>query len=123
MPLGRKVLLIDNNLMDVLASEEALKGAGFEVERLTSPAGAVAKLEYVNPDFVLLDITMPRLNADEFLQNVRLLPRDEETVVVLFSALDADLMQQMCVDNDIHGYFCKSMGIPKVGEFLERFIG
>ena len=42
-------------------------------------------------------------------------------VVVLFSDLDAPTLQAMCMDNDIHGYFSKSMDIRRIGEFLEQF--
>jgi len=119
--LGRKVLIIDSNLMDVLSAEERLKVAGFETSSLTSPNGAIAKIEYELPDILLLDITMPRLNVQEILEALRADERLEEIVVVLFSDLDAPTLQAMCIDNDIHGYFSKSMDVTRIGEFIEQF--
>lgn len=119
--LGRKVLIIDSNLMDVLSAEERLKAAGFEASTLTSPNGAIAKIEFELPDILLLDITMPRLNVQEILEALRADERLEEIVVVLFSDLDAPTLQAMCIDNDIHGYFSKSMDVTRIGEFIEQF--
>lgn len=119
--LGRKVLIVDSNLMDVLAAEQSLVAGGFHVVRLTTPHGALAKIEYEKPDIVLLDLTMPRLNVQEILDGFRTDPDLEEAVIVLFSDLDAPTLQEMCVDNDIHGYFSKSMDISRIADFLNRF--
>ena len=119
--LGRKVLILDSNILDVIEAESRLIAAGFVVSKLASPNGALAKIEYERPDILLLDITMPRLNVQEVLDGLRADPVLEEIVVVLFSDLDAPTLQGMCMDNDIHGYFSKSMDIRRIGEFLEQF--
>jgi len=118
---GRKVLIIDNNLMDVLAAEQRIKEVGFDVSRLTSPHGVLAKIEYDQPDVLLLDVTMPRLNVQEILDGLRADPVLDEIVVVLFSDLDAPTLQAMCIDNDIHGYFSKSMDVSQIGAFIAQF--
>lgn len=119
--LGRKVLILDSNILDVIEAESRLAAAGFVVSKLASPNGALAKIEYERPDILLLDITMARLNVQEILDGLRADPVLEEIVVVLFSDLDAPTLQAMCMDNDIHGYFSKSMDIRRIGEFLEQF--
>ena len=43
---NRKVLIIDSNILDVLRAEKTLQAAGFSVGRLTTPHGALAKIEY-----------------------------------------------------------------------------
>jgi PleD family two-component response regulator len=118
---NRKVLILDSNLLDVLNAEDQLVRAGFGVARLTSPHGALAKIEYERPDVLLLDVTMARLNVQEVLDGIRSEPSLEETVVVLFSDLDAPTLQQMCVENDIHGYFSKTMDINRIAAFIEQF--
>lgn len=119
--LGRKVLIIDSNLLDVLSAEDNLKEAGYQVIKLTSPNGALAKVEYEMPDILLLDITMPRLNVQEILEGLRADANLEDIVVVLFSDLDAPTLQAMCVENDIHGYFSKSMNIARIAQFIDQF--
>lgn len=119
--LGRRVLILDSNVLDVIEAESRLVTAGFSVSKLASPNGALAKVEFVRPDILLLDITMPRLNVQELLDGIRADAQLAGTVIVLFSDLDAPTLQSMCVDNDIHGYFSKSMDVRRIGEFLEQF--
>ena len=117
----RRIMILDDNILDVLRAKKVLVEAGYEVVKLASPNGADAKLEYENPDILLIDVGMRRLNLQAFLKFVHVTPQFEDLIVVLFSNLDAEMLQQFCVDNDIHGYFCKSMGIDKVAEFLDHF--
>jgi PleD family two-component response regulator len=117
----RRIMILDENVLDVLRAKKVLVKAGYEVVKLASPNGADAKLEYENPDILLLDVGMSRLNLQSFLAFVHATPKFEDLIIVLFSNLDAEMLQKFCVDNDIHGYFCKSMGIGKVAEFLDHF--
>jgi len=117
----RRIMILDDNVLDVLRAKRVLVAAGYDVVKLASPNGADAKLEYEEPDILLLDVGMRRLNLHSFLSFIHSDPRFEDLIIVLFSGLDAEMLQQFCVDNDIHGYFCKSMGIAKIAEFLDHF--
>ncbi len=118
---GRSVLIIDSNLLDVLEVEKYLVRDGFRVSKLTGANGALARIEYEKPEVVLLDITMPRLNVQEVLDALRTDPDLEEIVVVLFSNLDGPTLQAMCRENNIHGYFSKSMDVTRIAEFIDQF--
>ncbi len=118
---ARRVMILDENVLDVINAHRALKERGYEVVRMSSPNGALAKLDFERPEILLLDITMNRLNAKALLKAVRNEPDFEELIIVLFSNLDADSLQDLCVEHDIHGYYCKSMGIKEVGAFLDKF--
>jgi PleD family two-component response regulator len=118
---GRSVLIIDSNLLDVLKVEKHLVNDGFVVSKLTGSNGALARIEYERPEVVLLDITMPRLNVQDVLDALRSDPELEDVVVVLFSDLDGPTLQAMCQENNIHGYFSKSMDMTLIGQFLDQF--
>lgn len=117
----RKVLIIDENILDVIEADKALRAAGYDVVKLASPAGCVAKLDYERPDILLIDISMARLNAQELFDDVRANPDHEDLIIVLFSDLDAETLQSICLEHDFHGYFCKSMGTHQIGAFLDNF--
>ena len=117
----RKVLVLDENVLDVMRVEKSLRGAGYSVLRMSTPHGAEAKIEFERPDILLLDITMRRLNLDRLLENLREDDAFEDLIVVLFSDLDAEVLQQYCIENDIHGYYCKSMDVDAIPKFLNNF--
>ncbi len=117
----RKVMILDDNILDAMNAAKFLTAAQYEIIKMSTPHGALAKLEFEQPDILLLDITMARLNIQGFLQTLQNEDPYEELIIVLFSDLDAETLQKYCVENDIHGYYCKSMDISKLPEFLNHF--
>ncbi|MBN1947648.1 MAG: response regulator [Bradymonadales bacterium] len=121
MDTAKKVLVIDDNILDVMEVEKYLLAAGYEVSKLASAHGCVAKLDYERPDILLVDIAMKHLNAQELFDSIRHSREHEELIVVLFSDLEAETLQSICVEHDFHGYFSKSIGLDQIGAFLDNF--
>lgn len=121
MEVTRKVMVLDDNILDVMKAEKHLKSGGYEVVTMTSPNGAISKIDYEHPEILLLDIDMPRLNAMDLLETLRSNHEYDDLVIVLFSDLDAEKLQKICIENDINGYFCKSMDISQISAFLDNF--
>lgn len=117
----RKVLVLDDNLLDVMEVEEHLESGGYTVVTLSSPNGVLSKIDYEEPEILLMDLQMPRLDLDELLETLRGASEYEDLVIVLFSDMDAEKLQQFCIENDINGYFCKSMDVSQIAEFLDNF--
>lgn len=121
MEPGRKVLILDDNIMDVMEVEDGLAKGDYEVVHLASPNGALSKIEYETPEILLLEIQMKRLNTEDLLVTLRQTPAYDEMVIVVFSDMDADDLHQFCVDNELNGYFCKSMDVSQIADFLDNF--
>ena len=121
MESGRKVLILDDNIMDVMEVEQYLEQGGYEFVHLASPNGALSKIEFESPEILLLDVEMKRLNVDDLLATLRSSVEYDELVIVAFSEMEADELQQFCVDNEINGYFCKSMDVSQISDFLDNF--
>jgi len=116
-----KVMLLDNSLLDVMAMQKSLQAAGYEVVRLTSPHGVLAKIDYERPEVLLVNPWMPRLDAIELIETLAMAPEFEDMVVVAVSERDAATLQAFCIEHDLHGYFSKSMDLDGIGEFLGNF--
>lgn len=114
-------MILDENVLDLIEAQTVLVDAGYEVIRMTAPNGALAKLDYTQPEILLLDITMRRINVKGLLRTLRQDEDFQDLIIVLFSDLDAAELQEYCVKYDAHGYYCKSMDIQKVPAFLEHF--
>lgn len=117
----RKVLVLDDNLLDVMEVEEHLEAGGYTVVTLSSPNGVISKIDYEEPEILLMDLQMPRLDIEELLDTLRGAREYEDLVIVLFSDMDAEKLQQFCIENDINGYFCKSMDVSQIADFLDNF--
>lgn len=117
----RKVMILDDNILDVMEVEEYLEQGGYQVVKLSSPNGVLSKIDYEQPEILLMDLQMPRLNLDELLEDLRGSEEYEDLVIVLFSDMEAEKLQQYCINNDINGYFCKSMDVTQIADFLDNF--
>jgi CheY-like chemotaxis protein len=121
MEQSRKVMILDDQLVDVMEAEEHLDDGGYEIVTLSSPNGALSKIDFEEPDILMLNIQMERLNADDLVETLRSSPDYSDLVVVIYTDMEAEELQQYCIDNDINGYFCKSMDISQIAEFLDNF--
>ncbi len=56
---GRKILVVDDNLVVLKAFELKLKACGFEVLTASEGAAAVSTARQLKPDLIVLDINFP----------------------------------------------------------------
>lgn len=66
-----KILAIDDSRTIREMLREALAQAGFSVHLAVDGLDGLEKLEEVNPDVVITDINMPRMDGFGFIQSVR----------------------------------------------------
>lgn len=117
----RKVMVLDDNIISLMIAEELLVSHGYDVVKMSAPHGCIAKLDYEMPDVLLIDIAMPRLAADDLLDQIRSSQDHEDLVVVLYSDMAAEELEKLCHAKDVNGYFCKSMDVSRLPAFIDRF--
>ena len=117
----RKVMVLDDNIISLMIAEELLVSHGYDVVKMSAPHGCIAKLDYEMPDVLLIDINMPRLAADDLLDQIRSSQDHEDLVVVLYSDMAAEELEKLCHAKDVNGYFCKSMDVTRLPDFVDRF--
>lgn len=116
-----KVMILDNNLIDVMAIQKALEAHGYGVVRLTSPNGVLAKLDYERPDVLLVNPWMPRLDVAELIGTLGQAAEFEDMVLIALGDQDAATLQAFCIEHDLHGYYSKTMDLHGLGTFLDNF--
>lgn len=94
-----KILLVDDDPDLVAVTAFALQQAGYLVVKAADGTQALKVFEHEDPDLVVLDINMPRMNGFELVRKLRertevpvlvLTVRDEEEDVVRMLSLGAD---------------------------------
>lgn len=78
----------------------AVQKAKFETEIIYSGDSALARLEVVTPDLVVLDLHLPRIEGEEVLRYIKTTDRLRETKVIVASA-DLDRINRLREENDI----------------------
>ena len=88
MPKPKRVLIADDNRVNLVLLQQMLEGAGYEVETAEDGEEALARMHQARPDVVLLDIMMPKLDGMQVLERVRKDPDLGRVPVLLLSAVD-----------------------------------
>ena len=91
-----KVLLADDeeSILEIMAGK--VRGAGYDVITAVDGEDAWAKIQSENPDIIVLDLTMPKMDGWEVLRQVRSNPTSKKwQPVIIVSALgDVDHVQK-----------------------------
>ncbi|MCE2433409.1 MAG: sigma-54-dependent Fis family transcriptional regulator [Candidatus Latescibacteria bacterium] len=78
-----KILVIDDELDMLSGCQKFLETVGYAVVVAESGEAGIALFETENPDLVIVDLKMPRIDGMAVLQSI--IARDQEAVVIIFT--------------------------------------
>lgn len=81
------LLIVDDLPANLGVLLSFLDGAGYEVLMAASGEGALARLDYMQPDIILLDVNMPGLDGYETCRQLKADARWRDTPVLFLTAL------------------------------------
>ena len=84
--MHERILIVDDEAPVAALLEQALRQEGYEVSRAEDGMDAMNRLHVFQPDVVIMDVMMPRLDG---VQTTRLLRRNRtyaDTVIIALSA-------------------------------------
>ena len=88
MNAQKKILIVDDDAMNVDFFDLMLSKLGFIVEKAGDGVEAMEKVKRFLPDLVLLDNVMPRMSGWEFTKILKGDHRYKDIPIIMFSALD-----------------------------------
>src|ERR1041384_2130030 len=80
------ILVVDDNPDKLQLIEAALSLAGYNVTTATDGVEALAAIESYQPDLVITDVLMPRMNGSEWAQRIRANPLTRFVPVIMQTA-------------------------------------
>ncbi len=86
-----EILIVDDTPDNLRLLSAILRNQGFEVRKALNGKRAIASIQAVPPDLVLLDIRMPEMNGYEVCEYLKADPVTEDIPVIFISALDDTL--------------------------------
>jgi DNA-binding response OmpR family regulator len=115
--MAHKILLVDDDKEIIETLGPRLQREGYDVVTAYDGEEALLKLKGENPDIILLDLIMPKMNGFEVLKEIRARHNDKWRPVIIISAqhdlesvkkgyeLEADhyLSKPCTIDNVLRG--------------------
>ena len=108
LPERPKVLLVDDDEVNLLLTSVALEDQGFSVTTATGGEQAIATLIDFLPDIVVLDAVMPGLDGFQTCRELRVLPGFESLPVLMLTGLDDDASITRAYEAGATDFFVKS---------------
>jgi predicted signal transduction protein with EAL and GGDEF domain/FixJ family two-component response regulator len=108
LPDQPKVLLVDDDEVNLLLTSIALTEQGFLVTEATSGERAIEILSGWLPDVVVLDALMPGLDGFQTCRALRVLPGFESLPVLMLTGLDDDASITRAYEAGASDFFVKS---------------
>ena len=88
MHTRKKLLIVDDEQINLEFFEVMLTKLGFVVEEATDGVEAIEKVKKFHPDLILLDNVMPRMSGWEVTKTLKADPKYKDIPIIMFSALD-----------------------------------
>jgi predicted signal transduction protein with EAL and GGDEF domain/CheY-like chemotaxis protein len=103
-----KVLLVDDDEVNLLLTSMALRERGFEISEATSGEQAIEMMVGRPPDIVVLDAMMPGIDGFETCRTLRVLPGFESLPVLMLTGLDDEASIARAYEVGATDFFVKS---------------
>ncbi|GAB4426276.1 MAG: response regulator [Anaerolineae bacterium] len=84
--MAKKVLIVDDEENIVISIEFLIDQAGYQVDIARDGEEALAKMGAFNPDLVLLDVMMPKINGFEVCRRIRENPQFDGVKIIMLTA-------------------------------------
>jgi DNA-binding response OmpR family regulator len=111
-PMSKRVLIVDDEPNIVISLEFLLKRAGLEVLIARDGEAGLAEIRSAQPDLVILDVMMPKLDGFAVLQAVRADPAVKSTPVLMLTARGRDADQKKGLVLGANAYLSKPFSTP-----------
>ena len=81
-----KVLIVEDSLTQRQMISDLLKGSGFMVAVVNDGIEALEQIGQTNPDLIIMDIVMPRMNGYELCRRLKSDPTTQNVRVIMCSS-------------------------------------
>jgi CheY-like chemotaxis protein len=118
-----KVLVVEDNEMNMQLVEYLLEEGGFEIVKATSGEEALRLTTSEKPDLVLMDIHLPGMDG---LSVVRQMKQNDNTRAIPVLALTAHAMRgdrDRFLEAGCDGYISKPIDVKTFIPSLQRYLG
>ena len=120
--MAKKILLVDDAAFMRKVIKDTLSKAGYtDLHEAVDGADAVAKYDELQPDLVIMDITMPNMDGLEALQAIR--AKNNNANIVMCSAMGQESMVMDAVRFGARDFIVKPFKSDRVVKTVTSILG
>ena len=118
----KRILVVEDNPMNMELVCEVLEAHGYEVWQATSAAEALERLKRVKPDLILMDIQLPGLDGLALTKRLKQEPATRDILVVALTAHAMKGDRDRILEAGCCGYIPKPIDVKDLTNQVARFL-
>jgi CheY-like chemotaxis protein len=122
--MSKRILVVDDDEMVLMALEELLKPEGYEVHAFSSGTEALKKLDEEGGfDLLMMDVIMPEMDGFELCRRVRQKEKYKEVPIVFLTAKSRDEDRAKGLEAGANLFLSKPISPDKLIEIVSSTLG
>jgi CheY-like chemotaxis protein len=119
---GRRILVVEDNPLNLKLVRDVLDAAGYEVVAATSGEEGVRMATHLPPDLVLMDLQLPGIDGTETMRLLRDGTLDPSVRVVAVTALAMPEDHRRAEQAGFDGYLEKPISVRSLVGQVEKYL-
>lgn len=120
--MGNRILVVDDAAFMRMMIKEVLTKNGFDVcGEAENGAKALERYKELDPDLVIMDITMPEVNGIDALKNIKAF--NPASKVIMCSAMGQQAMVIEAIQSGAKDFIVKPFQADRVVEAVKKVLG
>ena len=116
------VMVVDDSLTVRRVSQRLLERNGYEVLLAKDGVDALRQLQDVQPDVMLVDIEMPRMDGFDLTRNVRANPGTREIPIIMITSRTAEKHRNHALELGVNEYLGKPYQEDQLLSLIRRYL-
>lgn len=117
-----KVLVVDDQNDNLVLISLAVQERAYRVLTAVNGEDAVSVAMLAQPQLILMDISMPKLDGIEATRIIRSQEKIRDVPIVILTAFDDDQFRQEAADAGADGYFTKPIDFERLYVFMDKLL-
>ena len=122
MATPTRVLVVEDNPLNLKLLRDVLRHAGFDVVEARSGEDGVARAMEFMPDVILMDLQLPGIDGTQAMRLIKGSPRGSDIPVVAVTAFAMVEDREIALRNGFDGYLSKPISVRDLSRWLTEFL-
>lgn len=120
---NKRILVVDDNEMNIKLALSVLKNIGYSVDTATNGQQAIDMIEESFYDIILMDILMPVMNGFAATREIRNMQDGckKQSVIIALTAKALEGDREQCLAAGMDDYISKPLQVHQLRDLLEKF--
>jgi CheY-like chemotaxis protein len=120
--MPKRVLIVDDNPINLKLLRLTLDGAGYEIRTAIDALHALEVLTSFRPSLVLMDVQMPGMDGLELTRRLKADPSTRDAIIVAVTAYAMKGDEQRAIDAGCDGYITKPVDTRTLATTVANFL-